>query len=80
MHRVHHSVHLTETNSNYGFNIPWWDRWFGTYTAQPRDGHEQMQIGLHEYPQGEVSLKHLLWMPFSKVMGTSGHTPSNKTE
>jgi len=46
MHRVHHSVHHDETDSNYGFNLPWWDRLFGTYTDQPRDGHSAMQIGL----------------------------------
>ncbi|MCP4381508.1 MAG: sterol desaturase family protein, partial [Hyphomicrobiales bacterium] len=39
MHRVHHSIHPDETNSNFGFNLPWWDRMFGTYRAQPRDGH-----------------------------------------
>ena len=66
MHRVHHSVYPSETNSNYGFNIPWWDRLFGSYVAQPRDGHTQMQIGLKEYPQGVVSLKDLLMMPFAK--------------
>ena len=46
MHRVHHSSVRTETDSNYGFNLPWWDRLFGTYTAQPAAGHDAMQIGL----------------------------------
>ena len=27
-----------ETNSNFGFNLPWWDRLFGTYRAQPAAG------------------------------------------
>ncbi|MGB0845872.1 MAG: sterol desaturase family protein [Thiolinea sp.] len=67
MHRVHHSVYPEETNSNYGFNIPWWDRWFGTYTAQPRDGHKNMKIGINEFPQGETSLKNMLLMPFVKI-------------
>lgn len=69
MHRVHHSVHVNETNSNYGFNIPWWDRLFGSYVAQPKDGHEGMTIGLHEYPQGKeaTSAKDLLLMPFKAV-------------
>ena len=49
MHRVHHSVHPSETNSNFGFNFPWWDRVFGTYIAQPRDGHEGMAIGLRRF-------------------------------
>src|SRR5215813_3533554 len=33
MHRVHHSVRSRETNSNFGFNLPWWDRLLGTYRA-----------------------------------------------
>jgi sterol desaturase/sphingolipid hydroxylase (fatty acid hydroxylase superfamily) len=51
MHRVHHSIHRDETDSNFGFNLPWWDRLFGTYRAQPRDGHERMQIGIPDFPQ-----------------------------
>lgn len=47
MHRVHHSVITRETNSNFGFNFPLWDRFFGTYRAQPTAGHENMTIGLH---------------------------------
>ncbi len=45
MHRVHHSIVPAETNSNFGFNIPWWDRLFGTYRAQPAAGHDGMTIG-----------------------------------
>ena len=51
MHRVHHSVERDETNSNYGFNIPWWDRMFGTYKAQPRGEHADLKLGLPEYPE-----------------------------
>jgi len=64
MHRVHHSVIPDETNSNYGFNVPWWDRIFGTYVAQPEQGHQSMQIGLSQYEGGETSLLQLLLMPF----------------
>jgi sterol desaturase/sphingolipid hydroxylase (fatty acid hydroxylase superfamily) len=46
MHRVHHSVEDDETNSNFGFNLPWWDRLFGTYRAQPRAGHDAIVIGI----------------------------------
>lgn len=49
MHRVHHSIHPSETNSNFGFNMPWWDRLLGTYRAQPRDGHETMTIGIEQF-------------------------------
>ena len=66
MHRVHHSVIPGETNSNYGFNVPWWDRVFGSYVAQPEQGHEGMKIGLNQYEGGETSLVKLLWMPFKK--------------
>jgi sterol desaturase/sphingolipid hydroxylase (fatty acid hydroxylase superfamily) len=48
MHRVHHSIHDHETNSNFGFNLPWWDRLFGTYQPQPDDGHEGMTIGIRD--------------------------------
>lgn len=49
MHRVHHSIDDDETNSNFGFNLPWWDRLFGTYRAQPRDGHQAMTIGIRSF-------------------------------
>jgi sterol desaturase/sphingolipid hydroxylase (fatty acid hydroxylase superfamily) len=65
MHRVHHSVYRPETDSNYGFNLPWWDRLFGTYRAQPRDGHEAMRIGLEEFRSPrEQTLRLLLIQPF----------------
>lgn len=49
MHRIHHSVISNETNSNFGFNLPLWDRIFFTYIAQPRLGHTNMTIGLSRY-------------------------------
>lgn len=66
MHRVHHSVDADETNSNFGFSLPWWDRLFGTYRAQPRGGHEAMHIGIHQYnkPEQVVWLHKLLVLPF----------------
>lgn len=65
MHRVHHSWHRDETDSNFGFNLSWWDRLFGTYRAQPRDGHESMTLGLHEFRDlGEQRLDRLLLQPF----------------
>jgi len=67
MHRVHHSVIVRETNSNFGFNIPLWDRLFGTYREQPRDGHLGMTIGLKEFREpAELSLVRLLVQPFKK--------------
>jgi sterol desaturase/sphingolipid hydroxylase (fatty acid hydroxylase superfamily) len=65
MHRVHHSVIPSETNSNFGFAIPWWDRLFGTYRAQPQAGFDNMSIGLKQYRNPDkLKLWHLLLNPF----------------
>lgn len=66
MHRVHHSVEDDETNSNFGFNLPWWDRLFGTYRDQPRAGHEAMTIGIHGMNEPRVCdrLPGMLMIPF----------------
>jgi len=64
MHRVHHSIERDETNSNFGFNLPWWDWIFGTYRAQPGAGHRAMTIGLTEFRDpGELRLDRMLWQP-----------------
>lgn len=65
MHRVHHSVEYDEANSNFGFNLPWWDRLFGTYRDQPRAGHEAMTIGIRDYrsPKEAAWLPGMLWLP-----------------
>ncbi len=67
MHRVHHSVEDDEANSNFGFNLPWWDRIFGTYRDQPRGGHEGMTIGIHRYrsPRQVAWLPGMLALPFT---------------
>ncbi len=59
MHRVHHSIEDDEANSNFGFNLPWWDRLFGTYRAQPRAGHQGMTIGIHKYRDS----RQVAWLP-----------------
>jgi len=53
MHRVHHSIVTRETNSNFGFNLPWWDRVLGTYRAQPEAGHEGMTLGISQFRNPE---------------------------
>ena len=64
MHRVHHSVLPQETNSNFGFNLPWWDRLMGTYRAQPQAGHKAMTIGLEQFRNPrELRLDQLLLQP-----------------
>jgi sterol desaturase/sphingolipid hydroxylase (fatty acid hydroxylase superfamily) len=65
MHRVHHSAIPAETNSNFGFNLPWWDRLFGTYVAQPRAGHLGMTIGLERFRDPRaLRLDRMLLQPF----------------
>jgi sterol desaturase/sphingolipid hydroxylase (fatty acid hydroxylase superfamily) len=68
MHRVHHSVVVREANSNFGFNLPWWDRLLGTYREQPAAGHERMLIGL-EKPRdpAEQRLDRMLTQPFRRM-------------
>ena len=76
MHRVHHSVIIRETNSNYGFNLPWWDRFFGTYCDQPSQGHDGMTIGLSQFRDPKkLTLPWLLVLPF---IGDPGRQPINR--
>jgi len=65
MHRVHHSIVARETNSNFGFNLPWWDRLFGTYRAQPAAGYDAMIIGIEQFRDPhELRLDRMLLQPF----------------
>jgi len=76
MHRVHHSTIKRETNSNYGFNLSCWDRLCGTYRAQPKYGHDGMNIGLNQFRDPKKqSLPWLLLIPFT---GKIGEYPINR--
>jgi len=67
MHRVHHSIVTRETNSNFGFNLPWWDWLFGTYRAQPAAGHVAMEIGLPQFRDpSELRLDRMLLQPLRR--------------
>ncbi len=78
MHRVHHSVTPHETNSNFGFNLPWWDRLFGTYRDQPEQGHEAMTIGIDLFRDpGELHLHKMLGQP---LVGAPGEYPINRQD
>jgi sterol desaturase/sphingolipid hydroxylase (fatty acid hydroxylase superfamily) len=68
MHRVHHSALPAETNSNFGFNLPCWDRLLGTYRDRPTEGHEHMQIGLGQWrDERQVDrLPGMLALPFRR--------------
>jgi sterol desaturase/sphingolipid hydroxylase (fatty acid hydroxylase superfamily) len=76
MHRVHHSILYDESSSNFGFNVPWWDRLFGTYRAQPRLGHDSMTIGVDAFRSAEdLRLDQLLIQP---LRNTPGQYPINR--
>jgi sterol desaturase/sphingolipid hydroxylase (fatty acid hydroxylase superfamily) len=78
MHRVHHSILARETNSNFGFNLPWWDRLFGTYRAQPKAGHEAMTIGIEQFRDPrDLGLDRMLLQPFR---GEAGRYPLGRRE
>ena len=73
MHRVHHSIETRETNSNFGFNLPWWDRLFGTYRAQPAAGHDGMTIGIEQFRNSaDLRIDRMLLQPFQ---GSPGRYP-----
>lgn len=64
VHRVHHSVHRDETDSNYATTLTIWDHLFGSYRRAPRDGHERMRIGLDQFrDEREQKLGPLLSQP-----------------
>lgn len=70
MHRVHHSIVVRETNSNFGFNLPWWDRLLGTYRDQPAAGHDGMTIGIEQFREvRELWLDRMLLQPFRGPAG-----------
>jgi sterol desaturase/sphingolipid hydroxylase (fatty acid hydroxylase superfamily) len=70
MHRVHHSVVVAETNSNFGFNLSCWDRLLGTYRAQPSAGHEAMTVGIEQFRERrELWLDRMLLQPFNGPAG-----------
>ena len=65
MHRVHHSIVRRETDSNFGFNFPWWDRLFGTFRPQHEAGHEAMTLGIEQFRDSkELRLDRMLTQPF----------------
>ena len=78
MHRVHHSIHPSETNSNFGFNLPWWDRLLGTYRAQPKDGHLGMTIGIEQFrTRRDLWLDRMLVQP---LRGPASGYPINRED
>ena len=65
MHRIHHSIREEETDSNFGFNFPWWDYFFKTYRDKPEDGQKEMKLGLAYFRSKKYAkLLLLLTLPF----------------
>lgn len=82
MHRIHHSTRPRETNTNFGFNLPWWDRLLGTYLAQPADSHETMTIGLEQFRDpARLTLTGILLLPFEGATGDYplSHDPEQRS-
>ena len=78
MHRIHHSILSRETNSNFGFNLSWWDHLLGSYRAQPEAGHEGMTIGIEQFRDPrELRLDRMLLQPFR---GDAGRYPIGHQE
>jgi sterol desaturase/sphingolipid hydroxylase (fatty acid hydroxylase superfamily) len=65
MHRIHHSVNVSESNRNFANLLPWWDRLFATYQRDPAVDQRQMVTGLAtaRTPR-DVTLSRLLALPF----------------
>jgi len=84
MHRVHHSIIVRETNSNFGFNLPWWDRLFRTYRPQPEAGHDAMTLGIDLFRDPkERRLDRMLTQPFredGRASAGAGKSPPSRDE
>lgn len=77
LHRIHHSVIVAETNSNFGFSVPFWDRLCGTYRDQPSQPQTTMPLGLQDYREPHaLSLGHLLLLPFVAHLGSTSIQPT----
>ncbi|MGD2082448.1 MAG: sterol desaturase family protein, partial [Chromatiales bacterium] len=73
MHRIHHSARKSETDSNYGGVLPWFDRLLGTYVEEPVGGHLGMTVGLHEF--NETRHMTLGWMLINPLLSASADEP-----
>lgn len=73
IHRIHHSVEQIETDSNFGFNLIWWDKIFGTFTAAPQAGHDNLRLGLDQFREVEEQrVDRLIAQPFRQPPSSSG--------
>lgn len=78
MHRIHHSVEVRETNSNFGFNLSIWDRMLGTYLEEAKKPQAEILIGVSAFQKKEeVGFANLLLMPFGKTPLEYTNSPIN---
>jgi sterol desaturase/sphingolipid hydroxylase (fatty acid hydroxylase superfamily) len=78
MHRVHHSIVRRETDSNFGFNFPWWDRLFATYRPEPEAGHERITLGIEQFRDPkELRLDRMLVQPLRNDRSASQAPPDS---
>jgi sterol desaturase/sphingolipid hydroxylase (fatty acid hydroxylase superfamily) len=81
MHQVHHSIARAETDSNFGFNLPWWDRMFGTYRAVPKAGEAGIVIGLPIFRElAELRIARLLTQPFRNAASVQAADDPNQNK
>ena len=67
MHRVHHSEDISDQNANFGDIFPWWDRAFGTYTADPAAGQAGLILGIKGQQQPtSLNVGFMLRQPFRR--------------
>ncbi len=79
MHRIHHSIHIAETDSNFGFVLPWWDRMFGTYRAEPAAGQARMVVGIELFrADRDLWLDRLVLNPVLDERSSQLMSPSQK--
>ena len=66
MHRIHHSTQQFEHDSNYGFFLSIWDRFFNSYTDKAMQDDQTMPIGLKIFrDKKQQQLDKILKMPFT---------------
>jgi sterol desaturase/sphingolipid hydroxylase (fatty acid hydroxylase superfamily) len=63
-HRIHHSQIVSETNSNYGSVLIWWDRIFGTHHSRLDVDHIQLGVGDETR---ELNIWQSLTQPFAET-------------
>jgi len=75
LHVPHHHEQIRDTDSNFGFIFPWWDRMFGTYNTRRRT--PDWRIGL-DY-SGDLGLARQAIQPFIPTPLKESATPPQRS-